>query len=169
MYNANKNNKQKYYLQSDVIKTIETKFPTTQDYIAMVETKRNRVCALKLKKQNLVDTRKKEIIKIFKDHKLNFNNVGDCYMYINYGKPSLTTIMTNEIAKLNEQNERRKCIAKELETHSIVLDHNVENIDCVKSYILATCNLHNYDLSSIIKHVVQLHKLKSNSINNYSG
>ena len=51
----------------------------------------------------VIENRRKELEQAFYDNKLEFRYLGDCYAYVNYGKPSIENILTNEFNKLEEQ------------------------------------------------------------------
>lgn len=135
LYITNKSNLQKYYLQSDIINVIHTKYDDINTYLVMVNLKKNKQKVKNNKKTQIMEQRKKEIMTHFMNNKLEFNYIGDCYAYINYGKPSIQSILTNEFNKLQEQNERRILLANMLQQYSITLNKTIEDLPLVLNYI----------------------------------
>lgn len=132
LYIPHKNNSQKFYLQEDIINIINTKFKDIDSYLEMVNHKK------KIKMENkkmVIENRRKELEQAFYDNKLEFRYLGDCYAYVNYGKPSIENILTNEFNKLEEQGQRRSLLAEMLNHHNIILDNNIEKNPIVDNYI----------------------------------
>lgn len=108
------NNNFKYYKMTDINTAVIIKHGSFKNLQKLLIEKKNNN---DIKKKNIIDSqnvREKEIKEIFKLNKIEFKNYGDCYSYINYGKPDIETILSNELKKLEGKNKRRLKLSKEL-------------------------------------------------------
>lgn len=84
----------------------------------------------------LIKNLKKIRTKILQDelnkYKLEFNNYGDSYLYINYGHPSIDHIIKQEIIKNNIKTKRKLELSKYLSKINLTLD---ESLDACYDYI----------------------------------
>jgi len=164
LYIPNKRNIQNYYLQSDILTILNYTYANTDNYLEAIKLKQNKLQIKHNEKKIAAEIRKDNLIKAFNDNKLEFNYIGDCYAYINYGKPSIETIISNELTKLEEQNERRKVLAELLKNSKILLDNNVETIPLVNNYIkYSQGNVRN--IVNSVKRIVTDHTNMQNNTN----
>lgn len=97
----------------------------------------NNIPLIKLTKLDKIIERKNEIQSLFSNNKLEFKNHGDCFLYINYGKPPIENILNDELEKIQTKNSRRMKLAKKLSDYDIEFEENnklcyeyINNIGC---------------------------------------
>lgn len=168
LYIPNKCNIQSYYLQSDILATLNFAYNNIDDYLQIIKLKQKKLKIRRDAKNLAVKTRREKLIEAFNNNKLEFNCVGDCYAYINYGEPSIETIISNEIIKLEEQNERRKMLAEFLRNSKILLDNKIESIPLVDNYIkYSQGNIRN--VVNVVKRIIEDKLKMQNSTNNINN
>ena len=118
-----KDNNYKHYLSKDIEALVLNKYGNLANMNAL---KKNNIDKKDEQKNNLKLKRENEIKEIFNLNKLEFKNYGDCYSYINYGKPDIETIIKNEINKTNEKNKRRIKLSNELSKLDIPFDETLK-------------------------------------------
>jgi hypothetical protein len=144
IYFKNVCNTQKFYLLSDVKKLAIEKYGSI-DKLNIIK-KNNKISNhilstnKKMSSELLKNKRKRELQQILKNNKLEYKLYGNCYSYINYGKPSIDIIIQEELNELNKTNVNRFNLASALNNNNIVYDEN--NIH-VKQYIHGNVSLNN--------------------------
>lgn len=153
-----------FYLYDDVYEIVIEKYGSFENYKNQIQEK-NKEKEIKLKKINdLKQNRENELKKELSLNKLEFKKYGDCYSYINYGKPCLKTVINNELHKNKIQNKRRIELALRLEKYDIPLDETLkgcyeyingidtDNIDDIVEQIKIEYMIkHNKDINQIFK------------------
>lgn len=111
-------------------------------------------------KHNLITNQRKrenEIKEAFEKNKLTFKNHGDCYSFINYGKPTLQEIIKIEQDKEDMKLEMHILLSKKLKDLNISMK---DNIDICENFMKnGNFNLDNID--SIIKEIEIKNLLKN--------
>lgn len=123
MYIPNATNS-KMYLLDDIINSSINKHGSIDNINKKQNNKNKNKLQIKNKKENKRKQRKKELINEFMINKLSYNNVGDAYSYINYGKPSLREVINNELKRLTEEQDRRIKLADKLNEYNLPFDEN---------------------------------------------
>ncbi|CAH6421126.1 Hypothetical protein KVN_LOCUS148 [uncultured virus] len=126
IYIENPHNKKKMYLLDEIKQIIINKYGNTQKLDNLKNMKHEKFTIknkVKILKKN---ERYEELLKVFKENKLEFKNYGDCYSYINYGKPCIQTILNDELKSIKFKNERRIELAKELNKLNIPFDEKLK-------------------------------------------
>ena len=115
-----------FYLYDDIYNIVLNKYGSFENYKDTIEQKKkNR--DVKIKKGNeLKLQREKELKKELMMNKLEYKKYGDCYSYVNYGKPDIKTVIKRELEKEIVKNNRRIELAQELSKYSIKLDENLK-------------------------------------------
>lgn len=115
LYINNPKNKNRYYNYNDIVKIAVNKYGSLEsiDKIKKKDQSRNN-------KQK--ELRKKKLIEALKFNKLEFKNYGDCYSYINYGKPSIKQIVQTELEKTKHITKRKMVLGKALAKRGLKFD-----------------------------------------------
>lgn len=127
LYIENMNNRSKFYLYEDIEQRIIGKYGNLENMTSNIIKKKEKTNKKKELRKSLSDSRKKTLIKVLEANKLEFKNHGDCYSYINYGKPPISAIVSEEISKINDNNKRRIELAKALSSENLILDESSES------------------------------------------
>ena len=116
-----KSNTPKIYLESHVLDLLLSKYANEQNgnLNAILNNKREKLIIRKNKKITMENKRREEIKKEFEINRLEYNEVGDIYLYITTGKPSVAQIINDEIIKLDNENKNRTELAKYLKSINI--------------------------------------------------
>ena len=152
------NNNYSFYIYDDIKKIVINKygsFNVLQDIIL----KKIAIKKETLKKQsNIRLERETQLKNALQLNKLEFKNCGNCYSYINYGTPDINTVISNELKKNMEKNNRRIILANKLKDLDIPLD---ESLKSCYEYInnLTTNNLYDIVKSIKIEHDIKYNKL----------
>lgn len=124
IYVDNPKNKKKFFIFSDVRDIIIEKFGSVEN----MDT---------IKKQREMDDRKRLLTETLEYNKLEYKSYGDCFSYVKYGRPSIETVISNELKKLETKRNRKMILANELATHNIPFDETlpscynyINNIGC---------------------------------------
>jgi hypothetical protein len=124
IYIDNPKNKKRFFIFSDVHDIIIEKFGSVENMDI-------------IKKEREMDDRKKKLIEALEYNKLEYKNYGDCFSYVKYGKPSIETVISNELEKLELKRNRKISLANELAKYGIPLDETlpscynyINNIGC---------------------------------------
>ena len=129
LFIKNPNNHNRYYLYIDIEKIIVKKYGNLDKLKKLLNKKENNIQILQQNKQQKINRRKNKLIKALQEHKLEFNNNGDSYMYINYGEPSINTIIEQEMQKNSNKMIRRLRLANALSRVNIKLDETLESVN----------------------------------------
>lgn len=120
-------NNQHFFLYEEVKKVVINKYGNL-DNLQKILDKKSDEKKLKIQKNNFIKTERENILmEAFKFNKLEYKNYGDCYSYINYGEPSLETVINNELIKIKDKNNRRMELAHELKKLNINLDESLKS------------------------------------------
>lgn len=120
----------KFYLYDDIEQIVIKKYGSLSQLENMLHSKHENKKLLREKRDTVKSERENKIKKLFFDNKLEFKNVGDVYLYINYGKLNPEDIVNNEICKINKKSFRRIELANKLQMKNIKLDET--NLSCYK-------------------------------------
>jgi hypothetical protein len=129
LYIANLNNSTSYYLYSDIETIITNKYGNVDSLKKKLKKRESRKQSINEKKQKIIAKRKQELINALDENKLEFNNYGDTFMYINYGKPDIETIIKKEVKKTSKRMTRRRRLSKALSKVNIKLDETLESVN----------------------------------------
>ena len=102
IYIENPNNPTRLYLYDDIEKAIIKKYGDLEKMKDKRLVREKRKEELKEKSLSESEERKKDLIRVLKDHKLEYKNNGDCYSYVYHRKLSVKTVVENQI----EENKR---------------------------------------------------------------
>ena len=132
VYNGNPKNKNQLFVFSDIVDIINTKYGGIDK---LEKAKRAKVKYLKVQQQ--MECRKSLLMDILDSNKLEYKSYGDCYSYVKYGTPSIETVVTNELNKLQIKRRRIITLAQQLSSLNIPFDENlapcynyINNIGC---------------------------------------
>ena len=128
LFIRNPNNHHRYYLYSDIEKIIIHKYGNLESFKNAIEQKEHRIKIIKQQKAHKINKRRDKLVQALRDNKLEFNNIGDSFMYINYGEPSIEKIIKKEIKKTSRKLTRRQILAKALSKINIKLDESLESV-----------------------------------------
>lgn len=113
------NSNYNFYLYDDVYKIILTKYGSLDNLEYLIKNKRKKCNNIKVEREKIL----KEQLML---NKLEYKNYGDCYSYVNYGKPPIEQVLVNELEKLYEKNKRRLNLASELSKINMTLDETIK-------------------------------------------
>lgn len=148
------NNRQHFFLYDDIKDIIIKKYGSFNNLQKIINQK-SIDKQLKIQKNNNIKANREKLLKdCFLLNKIEFKNYGDCYSYINYGKPDLEIVLQNELNKINEKNSRRIKLANELKNLNINLD---ESLTSCYEYIN---KIGNKPLKEILRNIEIEHFLK---------
>lgn len=148
------NNTYTFYLYDDIKQIVVLKYGSFDKLQELID-KQNKTKENKLRKsQNIRADRETKLKNAFELNKLEYKNYGDCYSFINYGKPSLEEVINNELIKLHSKNQRINAIAHALARINLPLD---ESLQSCYEYING---LTNKNLDLIIRSIEIEHFLK---------
>ena len=100
-----------------------------------------------IKKNNIINERRKTLLNFIYNNKLDFKEVGNCYTYIHYGFPPLSKVTELLINENNLINENKYKLFKILKKNNIVYN---ENMQCCKA-IMNNEKLDLVDMDNIIE------------------
>lgn len=171
LYFDNPNNNTKFFVYNEIEKIIINKYSNFQTLYKFLKAKQKKKEERLQIRQNKINKRKKELISVLHNNKLEFKYRGDAYSYIHYGEPSLQEVVTGELNKIEEKNERRVKLARKLSKLGIVFDEKsthcynyINNIGSKNLYeTIRAIELDSLELDSL-----ELNSLSINSINNHS-
>ena len=173
-------NRQTFYLLDDILAYIDHKYGNLENFQKIIQHKKQLMENIKEKKELIKAQRENEIKKLFADNKLEFKYIGECYMYINYGYPSLESVISNEIKKNNEINNRRMKLSSKLEKIGIELDETMKSCyeyiynigthkstnDIIRNIEIEHFLVHHTNYSKLIK-IYDYDKAKEQAIRQY--
>lgn len=116
LYIENNNNNSKFFLYDDLKQIIINKYGSIEAAAQHRTRKKSRLRKRHDKKRAVSVKRTEKIKQKLMENKLEFKNYGDIYSYINYGEPSIDTIIKSHINKNQKKHSRRIQLAKALET-----------------------------------------------------
>lgn len=125
-YIYTENNNYRHYKSDEIELLIIRKYGSLNNLNKILLDKKDINNKKDEKKNNIKENREKEIREIFKLNKIEFKNYGECYSYINYGKPPIESIIENELKKINEKNEKRMKLSRELSKLNISFDETLK-------------------------------------------
>lgn len=131
LYSSNKNCGI-LFRELDLINQTIKKYGTIDELFTKIQTKTNKIEKLQLSKKDKIAYRKKKLVELLEINKLPFYYRGDPYLYINYGKPNIETVLINEHKKITDKQKRASTLAKALKNNELPFD---ENIDACYNYI----------------------------------
>ena len=126
LYPSNKSNTI-LFRELDMINQSIKKYGTIDKLFTKIQNKTNRITQLNLSKNNKIVYRKKKLMDLLEINKLPFYYRGDPYLYINYGKPNIETVLINESKKITDKQERISTLAKALKNNKLPFDENMES------------------------------------------
>jgi hypothetical protein len=119
-----KKNNQYLYLADDIYNFMEN----DNNYLSYKEEKLlqkyNKISNITILRKN----RKKQLEDILAQNKLDYKNWGDCFTYVQFGYPSIETVIQNELERCHQ------IFIRELSNKS---DLNKSDIDSDKDFILS--------------------------------
>lgn len=127
LFITNSNNQNKFFLYNDIEKIIISKYGSLDNLKKIYTQKKEKLKQQEQKKLDIINDRKNKLIEAFKVNKLEFKYHGDCYLYINYGEPSIDSIIEKELKNITYKNQRRFILAKALSKVNIKLDESLES------------------------------------------
>ena len=132
LYIENPNNENKYYLHKEIKKIIIQKFGSIKKLDKILKLKSDKKLEFNSKKNSEMEKREQELISILQDNKLEYKKYGNCYSYVLYGKPDISTIIEAELRKLNDRTIKKLELARELSKVNLKLD---ESLTSCKNYL----------------------------------
>ncbi len=148
LYLQNNKNCHKFYLYDEIEAIIINKYGTLNKLDELKNYKHTQTEKKMSKKKDQINKRREELLTVLKENKLEFKNCGDCYSYINYGTPTVDTIILNQLNTLQDKQVRRISLANELLKYSVPLDEKesycyeyINNIGC-------------HDFNTIVENIV---------------
>jgi hypothetical protein len=126
LYFENPKNKISLYNRKEILLVAANKHGGLDKLKNILELREHKTKLKNEKNKKIKEERKHKIIKEFRDNKLKFKYIGDSYSYINYGTPSINSIIQNEFEKINKRKVRFNKLAKELNKINIPLDESIE-------------------------------------------
>jgi len=124
-----------FYKYDDVEKLIVNKYGSTDNLKDIIAKRKEEYEARNVKKNKLKEERKQILKEAFLFNKLEFKNHGDCYSFVNYGKPSLDVVVNNEIMRVMERENRIKSLDAKLREKGLIYDETIgacyEYINCI--------------------------------------
>lgn len=132
---SNIKNNNTYYIFSDVHNIIVKKYGNYNKLKEILE-KKNIKREEKYKSKIIIKEKKKEeLINILNDYRIELQNYGDHYEYINYGKPTIKDIINNHYNKNINRDARIQKLANKLKEYNIVYCHSLSENKMCKDYI----------------------------------
>jgi hypothetical protein len=128
IYLKNPNNAKTYYLFEDIRKIVVTKYGNALRFGEKVSMRVEKQKLIKRKKEDEVNKKREELVRVLSSFKLPLKSYGDHYEYINTGKTTIEEIIENERIKIEEKDKRVQKIADELEKYGII--YNEHNKHC---------------------------------------
>lgn len=105
LYISNIRNNNKYYIWNDINNIIISIYGSLDKFQLVRETDLGKKMVRERQTQLNKIHRELELRRIFKDNKLDFScNYGDCYTYVQYGWPSIDSILDNKIDEYNSES-----------------------------------------------------------------
>jgi hypothetical protein len=112
----------KCYLRDDINNIVLNKYGSINNFLKYVDIYNKKNEQRKLKKEEIKNERRKYIQNLFVENKLEYNEIGDIFMFIETGKPSPIDIINNEIIKLDEEMTRRVQLSMHLNELGLYYD-----------------------------------------------
>lgn len=97
-------NNKKLYPEQFINKFYIEKFGTKENIELNIEKKESSRKIREIKKKEKINERRNQLLSFIYDNKLNYNEAGICYTYINYGFPSLQEVYDYIIKQCNMEN-----------------------------------------------------------------
>jgi len=157
IYNSN----QKYYKYEQIEKIVINKYGNFDNLNNLLNKKKIKQEIKNNNKLQLINNRKEYLKNLFELNKLEFKTYGNCYSYINYGKPDPKIIIENEIKKNKEIIKRKIELIVELYKNNI--EYN-ENIKICYDYIYNYTNLELKEIINELKEYNIINKTKNKII-----
>jgi len=126
IYIDNKNNNTKYYVYNDIKHLILSKYKSFDNLNTIIKNKKIKMQQKLKNTENSINNRKSKLITALNNNKLEYKKYGDCYSYVHYGKPSIETIIKNELNKIHNQTKKKILLAKELTKIGIPFDETLK-------------------------------------------
>lgn len=123
VYFNNINNKKKLYLFNDIKNIIINKYGDINNIKTFIQQKNDKIKKKIEKKQSIIETKKKELTDILSRFKININNYGIHYEYIN-NKIPLDDVINYEKEKKLSIIKRKQKLVQELNKYGILFDDN---------------------------------------------
>lgn len=158
LYIVNPSNCKKYYLYSDIEKVIAQKYGNIDSLKKTMNEREKKLDLIKQKKLHKIDNRRNELVKALQENKLEFQNYGNSFMYINYGQSSVEDIIKEEIKKTSNKMVKRQILALALSKVNITLD---ESLSSVYNFINGVG--YKNDIDEVVKAVEIEHFFKYNT------
>ena len=125
IYLANSNSK--FYKYDDVKNIAVNKYGSINELKKILKEKKEMKKMKKMKMESERIDRENLARDQFGFNKLEFKKHGDCYLYIQYGKPSLQEVISGELIKLRERTKRQLVLATELYRFGIPYDETLKS------------------------------------------
>ena len=162
LYFPNLNNVKQFFLKSEIDSIIIRKYKNKRRLKEKQKKKMKHKHERSLRRIELIDNRRCDLVEEFKAHKLLFEEVGDSYSYIHYGKPCKDDVIKNVKRKQSEiYNRRNKLIKKmnkrelKINEDSIYFQRYIKDRGCSTDDILREIELENFlfDNTNFKKHL----------------
>lgn len=141
------NTNKKLYIEQLINKFFVEKYGSHDVIKSNIYLKENKKLIRQIKKNKIIDERRKQLMELIYNNKLDFKEVGICYTHINYGIPTACEVVDILMKKNNLVNEKKIKLLNLFEQNHI--EYN-EQMLCCKEYI-DTCDNYQVDNKEIIK------------------
>lgn len=127
LYIDNINNKNKYYLHSDIERIVLKKYGNFGKLQQLKTIKKSEKKEKEKERVKKIRKRRNKLNKVLKMNKLEYVDFGDCYSYVHYGHPSIEKVVKNELERLTMQSKRKVELSKKLQRLGIPLDESLKS------------------------------------------
>lgn len=128
LYIKNPNDKSVYYRYNDVLQVALNKYGSVLKINELkkqsVDLQKRRLLHSDKKKQN----RKEQLVTLLKNNKLEIDDYGDCYSYVNWGKPSIDNVLINQLKRTFEMTDKKIKLARALTKNNVQTDLLLDDI-----------------------------------------
>lgn len=117
---------------NDINALIINKFDSLEKHKSYILNRYNVSLTKVNKMEQIKSERKKQLYDVLSEHKIEYKPYGNCYSYVNCGKPTLTTIIKEELNKMFRINEKRQRLLDIFNEKNIIYN---ENMKYIKNYL----------------------------------
>lgn len=149
---------EKLYSEADINSIILRKYRSKENADLINNNKKIKQQMQKQKKINLVEERRKNLIKLLSDYKLEYNEIGLVYSHVQYGAPSENVVLEDLLFKTDIKNTKKYEFYQEIQKLNIPFD---EGNHYYQEYMKNNMTLHTA-LNNIYKN-----KATNHDINNF--
>lgn len=131
-YLFNPNVNKKLYWEKYINNYFLNKYGTKEKLKIIINQKKQKKEVSKLKKDKVISERRQLLMKILYENKIDYNENGICYTYINYGFPNIDDLVKQLIS------ESQNIIEKKINFIQLLKENNIEineNMNSYKQYI----------------------------------